>query len=486
MSKKRFDSTTRRTWFLTFIALSVVAAQSYAQFPEDALRFATPGVGVGALSLGMGNAYTGVASDFSAIYWNPAGLAQMEHGEFSLGLSQLNYKGKGTFFGGSNSLANNATNLNSLGLVYPVPVHKGSLVLAFGYVRQSNFTTGLSFEGFNPNSSIIQTFARDGASFPSDLSDNLAYQLFLSDIDTVNGTFISPIRDRVTQIGRVLEGGGLNNWSVAGAVDIGRDLSAGLTLTYLSGSYKYEREYTEQDNDASHTVFPFDFDQLTIDEFVESDISGVNAKLGLLYRVPSRFRFGIGVKTPTSFHVREDFGTTASSFFDDGAVFPTDGPFESFASGEYDVITPWVFSGGLSVIIRDLVLSGDVEYTDWTQLEFDDANPDVIALNKDIKEIFRATANLRVGLEYDIRKYGVRVRGGFIYNTSPYEQDRSSAFDQKYVTGGLGILLSGSTMLDIAYARGWWQTDRVNYDGASRVDEKITTNNFLATVSYRF
>ena len=175
MRSKQFGNTAKRKWILTFIALSVAAAQSYAQFPEDALRFATPGVGIGARSLGMGNAYTGVASDFSAIYWNPAGLAQMEHGEFSLGLSQINYKGKGTFFGGSNSLANNATNLNSLGLVFPVTVHKGSLVLAFGYARQSNFNTGLSFEGFNPNSSIIQTFARDGALFPSDLSDNLAY-----------------------------------------------------------------------------------------------------------------------------------------------------------------------------------------------------------------------------------------------------------------------------------------------------------------------
>jgi long-subunit fatty acid transport protein len=484
MSKKRFDSTTKRTWILTFVALSVVAAQSYAQFPEDALRFAMPGVGVGARSLGMGNAYTGVASDFSAIYWNPAGLAQIEHGEFSLGFSQLNYKDNGTFFGAGQSLTNNATNLNALGLVYPVPVHKGSLVLAFGYARQSNFTTGLSFEGFNPNSSIIQTWAPDGQPYPSQIT--IAEELQLAIADTNTGLFDSRIRDRVTQIGRVLEGGGINNWSVGGGVDIARDLSAGLTLTYLSGSYKYEREYTEQDNDASHTVFPFDFDQLTIDEFVESDISGVNAKLGLLYQVPDRFRFGIGVKTPTSYHVKEDFGTTASSYFDDGAVFPTDGPFESFASGEYDVITPWVFSGGASVIIRDLVLSGDVEYTDWTQLEFDDANPDVIALNKDIKEIFRATADWRVGLEYDIRKYGVRVRGGFMYNTSPYEQDQSSEFDRKYVTGGLGILLSGSTMLDVAYARGWWTTDRVNYDGTSRVDEKITTNNFLATFSYRF
>ena len=43
----------------------------------------------------------------------------------------------------------------------------------------------MSFTGFNPNSSIIQTYARNGAQYPSDISDNIAYQLYLADIDTV-------------------------------------------------------------------------------------------------------------------------------------------------------------------------------------------------------------------------------------------------------------------------------------------------------------
>lgn len=39
--------------------------------------------GVGARACGMGEAFTGVADDFSAIYWNPAGIAQIKDLEFN-------------------------------------------------------------------------------------------------------------------------------------------------------------------------------------------------------------------------------------------------------------------------------------------------------------------------------------------------------------------------------------------------------------------
>jgi long-subunit fatty acid transport protein len=204
-----------------------------------------------------------------------------------------------------------------------------------------------------------------------------------------------------------------------------------------------------------------------------------------MYRVPEVFRFGIGVKTPISYQISEAFGTRASSYFDNGDVYPTGGPYQSNGSSIYDVITPWVFSAGTSLILGPIMLSSDVEYTDWTQLEFSDAPSDLIALNKEMKTLFRPTTNLRGGAELNISGLGLRLRGGFIYNPSPFEGDPSS-YDHKSITGGLGILLGETTMLDFGYAYGWWQTYRVNYDGPSRVDEDIKTNTFMATFSYRF
>ena len=49
------------------IVLIVGAGSASGQTRDDAIRFSEPGLGVGARSLGMGNAYTGIANDYSAL-----------------------------------------------------------------------------------------------------------------------------------------------------------------------------------------------------------------------------------------------------------------------------------------------------------------------------------------------------------------------------------------------------------------------------------
>jgi long-subunit fatty acid transport protein len=475
---------------VTVLALAGMPAQ--AQYIEDALRLGLSGTGVGTRSLGMGNAYTGVANDYSAIYWNPAGLAQMEFSEFSFGLSHFMGKDNASILNTQQEYSYNATNLNALGLAYKIPTTRGSMVIAFGYNRQNNFVSGMSYSAYNPNNSIIQTYAPNGSLYPSDISNNIAYQLYLADVDTVTGRWDSPIVGKVLQTAKVVEGGGLNNWSIAGGLEIAKNLSLGVTLTYLSGSYTYDRTLVEEDRDnAYNSTFRYgrnndlyDFKRLNVDEYVDGDISGGNAKFGLMYRIPDRFRLGVAIKTPTSFTVKENWGTTARSTFDNGDIFPVDADLENTGMGQYDVSTPWEFNLGASVILKDLTVSGDVTYTDWTELKFENANSDVLALNKDIKTLLRGTRDYRAGLEYDIVPVGVRLRGGFMYFTSPYENDPKT-FDQKYITGGLGILLGPSTMLDLAYAHGWWETYRSN-SGSGRSNEQITSETLRATLSYRF
>lgn len=473
--------------FLSALAMTAGMFQmADAQYMEDAQRLSLPGLGAGAKALGMGDAFIGVANDYSALLWNPAGLAQATMGEFSFGLSYLGNRDNSTFFGNKASYDDNTTNLNTLGVVLPLTTRRGSASIAFGYTRQSTFTSGVTFNGYNTLSSIIQSsgWAPDGTAYPAEVS--LAEDLALAYADTTTGLFNSPIKNNVQQKGTVTESGGLNNWMIGGAVDVSPKLSVGVTFTLVTGSYRYDRSYVESDPYEVH-VYPYDLKELSIDDFIDDDVTGANLKFGLMYREEGKYRIGFTVKTPTWYNIKETWGTTAQSTFRsaDSQGNSVYGPYDDNGSTEYDVTSPWVFGFGGSVNLRNLLISGDAEYTDWTQTKFDNASSDVMSLNKDFNTTFRGTFNLRGGLEYTVPESGIRIRGGFIYNPSIYKNDPTS-YDQKYITGGLGLPVGESTMIDVAYAHGWWMTYRVNYDETSRVDENMRTNTVVLTLTHRF
>ena len=472
-------------------ALMVIPALATAQFPEDALRLSTPGIGVGARSLGMGNATIGVASDFSAITSNPAGLAQLRFGEFAMGMTYQSVTDEATFLGNVSQYTSGSTTLNMLGVALPVPVRQGSFVVAFGFQRQNDFTGGASFAGFNPSASYIQTWAPDGQPYGRDLSGNLAYQVYLADIDTVSGRWVSPIRDRVTQMATVLEDGGLDNWSVGGAGEVAKNIFLGATVSYVAGSYSYDRVYEESDDQQLYETFPYDFSRLRVIDKITADVSGWYGRFGFLANAWDLLRVGVSVKTPTGYHVREEFSTEGRAFFDNGDIQLPDGPFRLPGQGEYDVTTPWVFGAGASLTLGPILVAADGEFTDWTTMKFSNAAPEVEDVNRDIREIFRSTVNLRLGAE--LRLWFFHPRAGLIYNMSPYREDESSptdfftrTYDQKYATVGAGLLLSGSVMVDVAYAYGWWKTYRINDLGTSRTDENIDTHNVNFALRVRF
>ncbi len=244
------------------IGLVVLAATGSvkAQYAEDALRFSTFNVGIGARSAGMGNVSIGLADDYSALFTNPAGLGSVRSYEFSVGMSNSSYNNDATFFGNTLNANDRVTNLNNLGFVYPVPTQRGSLVFAFGFARVANYSTVASFKGFNPSSSIIQSLAPDmnlngmpAADTRSFLDNNIPYQIFLADVQ--KGMFRPLVTGNVLQEGEVHESGGLNSWSLGGAIDIAKNLTLGIGLNLLSGSYSYDRVFTESDSKNLYTVY---------------------------------------------------------------------------------------------------------------------------------------------------------------------------------------------------------------------------------------
>ncbi len=471
----------------------VISGISFAQFSEDAVRYSGRGNGVGSRALGMGNAYIGVSDDYSATFWNPAGLAQMRRLEVMGGISNIGFGNDATFYSAKQNATTSATSLDNLGFVFPFPTTQGSLVFAFGYNRISDFATISKFDGFNNQSSIISSLQTTVADDP-----NAAYDIPFNTYLTSTSGFTT-IKKNVNQSGQKKESGNLGQWSFSGAIDIEENISFGVSMNIYSGKYDYTRNFLESDNAnlySYNAAQPLSadsaylrFNKFYYDSYLNAELSGSNITMGLMYR-SDFFRIGIIGKGPTTLKISETYSNEGQSVFDAG-TWTGKNPASKYsysANNEYKVNSPWTFGiGGSAYVITQLLLAFDIEYTDWTQIKWAE-NSDLEKENTKLQYSFRAVTNYRVGAEFDIPSTDIKVRGGYSLTPSPYKNDPSS-FDQKIFTGGLGILLQRNVQLDGAVAFGSFKSYRNQYSfplNTSRTDESISTSLVNFTVSYRF
>ncbi|MCK5076294.1 MAG: hypothetical protein KAR38_07955, partial [Calditrichia bacterium] len=117
--------------FCLFNIFNTVSAQT----KEDAFAISYGELGVGIRAIGMGGAYTALANDYSALYWNPAGLASVKQSQFVGELSHQVFNNQATFYNNTTDETWRFTRLRSLGFAIPLETTRGSAVLAFGYNR---------------------------------------------------------------------------------------------------------------------------------------------------------------------------------------------------------------------------------------------------------------------------------------------------------------------------------------------------------------
>lgn len=473
---------------LTFLIL-ISFSKIYAQNETDALRVAFPGLGVSARALGMGNSYIGLSDDASAAYFNPAGLGLLKKIEVSGGLNYDKFTNNTTFFNQGSSESNSTTRFNRISLAIPFPTYQGSLVFGVSYYTTTDLTGALRFNGFNNgNNSMIQNLL--GSNSPQDY--NIPYDLFLTDTN-----YITPINGKLNQSGSILSSGSINNWAFTGAIEVYKNVYVGLDLNIITGSYNSNSDYYEEDTQGIYSnietnpgdISTYGFQRFYLNRILDWNISGWDAKLGILYQANDNTRFGVTVQFPKYHTIKENFTVNGSSTFGSGTTYTLDPSYYSY-NDKYEIVTPFELGGGLSVNLKGLILSGQATFIDYSQTEF--RNPDglsqqyIASINKSIKDLLRAVVNLNAGLEYTIPDLGLRLRGGFIYQPSPYQGDPSQ-YNRKYITAGIGFLADKTVGIDVGYAHGWWKDYGDNYGSdVSRTYQDLSKDRLTIDMTYRF
>jgi long-subunit fatty acid transport protein len=408
-------------------------ATAQNQIPERLLLTTGQYSGTGARALGMAGTYTGIADDYSSIWWNPAGLAQVKRIELQGSLSRNGFSDNTNYFGMSRSGSTSALRLNNIGMVFPLPVYQGALTFAVGYSQVGTFDRRTRI-----------TTPAIGRHYWDDLDE--------------------------------LQNGHLGLWSLAGAMDVSQNLALGLGLNYWSGAVEYTRTGHYMDGS---TAF---YNEKTI----STDLSAWGANIGALARLGQYARIGLMFQTPTVTAFNLDWSTVEDNL-------STDTRTESSYPFDYKMTSPAVIRLGASVAPGRWLVAADLEYRDWTSLEFRDLTPYLDTSNNDvtraeanqeIKDTYQSTMRISVGGEYLFPAYGLRLRAGYAREQPPFAADKG----RDVIGLGIGALIDRSVMFDAGFSFTKYKQDTPDGQPGNNpgiIHETIKSSTALLTVSYR-
>ena len=411
--------------------------------------------GVGVRAMGMGGAFVGVADDFTAMYWNPAGLAQMQQREVQVSLLRNSRANDSIFNGtpGRSELTN--TRFGSLGFVYPYPVYRGSLVLAAGLTRIKDFDWNLNLKGNDDGLAADHAFQHEG-------------ELALA--------------------------------GVSAAIDVSPAVSLGATLGLVSGEDEAVNEFDWADLQDEFQERRF----LARDSFTDEYKWTPYAVLGAMLRTPRdepRYRLGATFSTGGTHKIRYVFRGASS---DDGynSVEYDDGTVQEFPDEEwsntYELALPFEFGVGASAeALPGLTLAGSLHLAEWSQSEYKGADDYGLRADTSFEKQYRDVLRYHLGVEYQVPVVALDLRAGYFVDPVPFIGPRDPGSDdppirieedRRFITLGAGILIDEAMQIDIAWVRGAFkQVEEYSSEFSDNVlSEDYAINRLVVGMGYNF
>ncbi|MCD0488932.1 hypothetical protein LPB86_11880 [Pedobacter sp. MC2016-14] len=504
--------------FMTLLVLAIVASTGtiYAQYASDALRFSQTNYGSSSRFKGLGNAQTSLGGDISSLGGNPAGLGMFTRSEFALTPEFNNSQANSSYLGNTTTSSKNRLNLSQIGVAWYNPVVKAngadlnkglvSTVFGIGYSRNNDFSSNVTFGGRNLTSSIGDFFAEqaNGATFDNlgrgSIAD-MAYQNGLIDETIASPTaYQSAIGSGNNQYKNEVRSGSTSELNFAGALNFSNQFYLGASLNIVNVRYLSDAIFTDNGTiDSDDPANPYDGLNYNVNyrQSQQTDGTGINARLGMIFKPVPAVRIGASFQTPTWMHISDN----SSEYFD--VRYPANAPladvtdFTGNYQFDYSLRTPYKGSLGASFIIGNhALISADVDYVDYASIKFStaannnnaDARNVVMFNNMDVKDFYTSAVNYRVGGEYKIAD--LSLRAGFGVNGSPYKDDNANVFDTKYYSGGLGYRFS-QYYVDLAYQRVETNNTYVPYTLSNQsieptADVKLNRNNVFLTFGVKF
>jgi long-subunit fatty acid transport protein len=458
-----------RSLTAVLVLLAVVSADAQEERAID--NFA----GLGVRAMGMGGAYIGVADDFTAVFWNPAGLAQMKRREVYVAFLR-NAKDNDATIGGGTAIEASATahvsntRFGSLGFVYPFPVYRGGLVLAAGFNRVKDFDWGLNLP--------MIPVRRDASG--NIVGDSLGFE------------------------DRFIHEGELAITTIAAGLDVTPSVSLGLALNLISGEDDSESTFISIDTEDLFLERRFTDKEFFIDDYETTWTGPWTATLGAMVRTPRedpRIRLGVTITTGPTHKVSYTYRAPPDTAFT--LVEFDDGRVESARSvdikGSYKIDLPLSFGLGASYTpVPQVLLAASVQLTEWTQTEYADADEFQLRTNTSFEDQYDDILRYHLGAEWQLPWIAMDLRMGYYTDPLPFIGPRDPNVgvdpdtnpvvrilqDRSFWTLGAGLVLDETVRADLAYTRGAYE--QAEGRGEAELREDVGIDRVFLGVAYRF
>ncbi|GAB4428543.1 MAG: hemin receptor [Bacteroidia bacterium] len=512
-----------------------------AQNERDALRHTQTGLTGTARALGMGGAFSAVGADLTSATLNPAGLGLFRSSVFAVSpafqvatartdmLDASQRETRQRFGIPSSGVAFNTINYYDNGREKS-EIEKGlkSYTFAIGVNQLENYYRDLLVQGaFNPSSSLTNYFAEQAEGFqPGELGllPGTAFDLLM--IDTIYGSggaryFPAVTNGQMEQTMQILEEGRRNEWYVA----LGGNFSDRFYLGAAIGlqTLRYEQTYLFVEEDVNNLYqfynpfedngFPLEIptNVIQLQEYFSTRGTGVNGKIGAIYRPLDHIRIGASVQTPTFLNLTDEFQTTLTHNFNATATQTEEATRATDLSRfEYSLATPFRATLGAMVQFQKYgFFSADVEFVDYTKPRLSSVVTNILdpnyygfaAENQAIADLYQPALNYRLGGEYRIDIF--RLRAGAALYGSPLGTRASEYIDpatlevqqidasRRFFTLGAGVRQPNFYM-DVSFVNQVQQDKNAPYSLASTTllaptaVTARTTQQVMATMGFVF
>ena len=438
----------------------------------------------------IGGAGTSLGADMSAAYVNPAGLGMYRKSEFSfspiIGVSGSN----ASYLGESDHDSKGSFGISNLGIA--ICSNKDDLdksdwrggTFSIGMNKTNSFYNRISFSGTD-NASMADYFAQlaDGTSSTTlDAQDpngagisslaGLAYWTYLINPVTTGGSqYTDGITDETfAKQATYTTKGSQSTWNISYGGNYKDKLFIGGGLGITTISFKEDLSYTETtqfDSTGATNVF----NNFTFNDYNTIKGTGVNFKLGYIYKASDVVRFGTTITTPTYYWMNQQYSSDLTASYPSnltdshGNPLGTQSQSTSVGYFKFNYTTPVKIASGISLFAGKAgFISADVEYVPYqlSDLSGRSSSDDkyLKPYNKIVSNTYKNVLNLRVGGEVRIDIF--RLRAGLAYLPNPYNYNDNVNRNVAQISGGAGIRVD-DVYFDIGVVNSRFQSSYKTY-----------------------